>query len=659
MAAPAAAAPVTPDMAFSASVAPPILSVPDDPWIQPRQRELPTADQRITYPGSGYGLSAWNVGDVNGDGLDDFALSAGDADGYIAFSRSAGGTRTVLDPGSFRVTTAGTDWTDVAPVGDINGDGLGDIAIAQANSVTIVFGKGDDSPIDLANLGAGGFTVAGAAGQVAGLRDANGDGVPDFAVGTRDGGAVVYPLRDSAGTTIDATVAGPYVGTIATGSPTSLGDLGDVDGDGRDDLVLATGSTAFGLSVPGPGQATSVTAAGPGAFAVGVGSGPITAARPIGDQNGDGRRDLVLAVNRERVRIVYSQPFGTTVQIPDFAGAPDANGFALPGNYYYHGARTSATRTVTAARTSVSTGPSSTPTPPVRIPSPAGSTFAKRRWSRPSPTSTATADRSSQGSSRRTGRSRSTSSIPCLRRESVRSPCWRTTRGTVTATATVSTGAGSGRNPAAKIFLNSRLQVAPPGGSPCGLTNVGAARKGVRDPTVVYTTSGYHQACGLAEGRNYWARVQVGNGRGGATYSPWTSFVARKFNPYRPPAQPGGIGVTVAVVLRGTPKADRLIGTSGDERIFGNSGKDRIDGRAGNDFIDGGGGDDILKGGPGDDELIGGGGKDTYLAGPGNDWINASDGQTEKIDCGAGRDTVVADKKDKIKHCEKVRRPPG
>jgi WD40-like Beta Propeller Repeat len=47
---------------------------------------------------------------------------------------------------------------------------------------------------------------------------------------------------------------------------------------------------------------------------------------------------------------------------------------------------------------------------------------------------------------------------------------------------------------------------------------------------------------------------------------------------------------------------------------------------------------------------------DVILAGAGNDAVHAGDGHTDRIDCGAGRDTVWADKTDRLTGCEIVHR---
>ena len=133
-------------------------------------------------------------------------------------------------------------------------------------------------------------------------------------------------------------------------------------------------------------------------------------------------------------------------------------------------------------------------------------------------------------------------------------------------------------------------------------------------------------------------------------------------------------------VLTGTSGPDKICGLGGNDTIFGlggndtlygdacgakkitvtasaAAGNDRLYGGNGNDKLYGDGGKDKLYGGPGSDLLNGGKGVDTYSGGPGNDAIFARDGKKETIDCGSGKkDKATVDKRDKTRHCEKVRR---
>jgi hypothetical protein len=113
-----------------------------------------------------------------------------------------------------------------------------------------------------------------------------------------------------------------------------------------------------------------------------------------------------------------------------------------------------------------------------------------------------------------------------------------------------------------------------------------------------------------------------------------------------PPRTPSK--VTRPHAITGTSRADHLNGTAT---------ADVIDGLAGNDSINGGQGNDTLFGGPGNDRLNGGPGKDKVYGGAGNDTILAADGTKDVVDCGPGRDTLIADKSDAVaKNCELVHR---
>jgi hypothetical protein len=180
------------------------------------------------------------------------------------------------------------------------------------------------------------------------------------------------------------------------------------------------------------------------------------------------------------------------------------------------------------------------------------------------------------------------------------------------------------------------------------------------------------------------------NGKGDVTQEP-APAPAPPYSPNIPPQQPFVIkpctniirGTRDDDVLRGTAFGDRLVGGDGDDllkgqgaddcleggtgddvldggvgndRLAGSAGRDRLSGGAGDDKLTGGKGNDRLTGGPGNDTISPGSGRDVVDAGGGNDTINSVDGVKETIDCGAGRDTVRADRRDRLKHCEKVTR---
>jgi Ca2+-binding RTX toxin-like protein len=133
----------------------------------------------------------------------------------------------------------------------------------------------------------------------------------------------------------------------------------------------------------------------------------------------------------------------------------------------------------------------------------------------------------------------------------------------------------------------------------------------------------------------------------------------------------GGIG---ADRLVGNAGNDRLIGGFGNDRLSGGAGRDSLAGSVGNDTVLGGPGNDrmtgargndTLSGGTGADRLDGGGGNDVLRSGPGagvilagvgNDRVDARNGRRDRVSCGAGRDSVQADRADVLRGCERITR---
>ncbi len=107
----------------------------------------------------------------------------------------------------------------------------------------------------------------------------------------------------------------------------------------------------------------------------------------------------------------------------------------------------------------------------------------------------------------------------------------------------------------------------------------------------------------------------------------------------------------------GTPDPDSLTGSSFNDQIFGRASGDTIEGLAGNDELFGEGGDDTIRGGAdndvaygdegaddldgegGNDTLIGGVGDDTLKGGDGNDSLSSDNGVINAFG-GEGNDTV-------------------
>ena len=148
----------------------------------------------------------------------------------------------------------------------------------------------------------------------------------------------------------------------------------------------------------------------------------------------------------------------------------------------------------------------------------------------------------------------------------------------------------------------------------------------------------------------------------GADWSPDGSLLSYLASPY-PNEMPFDHCLRQAFVVGSDGQGARALGPcwqQGDEGpnfLPGTSGEDFAEGFGGRDRIYGGAGNDILWGYGGVDRLYGGSGRDELYGWAGADRIGARDGERDLVSCGAGRDTVFADRIDTVsRDCERVRR---
>ena len=204
--------------------------------------------------GSGGGSDDVSVADINGDGRTDIALAAQDS--IVVFYQKAGGgfePAVVLGAG---ITTQGV------AVADVDGDGRADLVVANAGNAPSG-GSGGASVSILLQTSPGSFVatqipVTDGARRVA-IGDLNQDGIPDVAVVSMVYQDLYSPSRisvllQSAASRGQFSVAGVYAGP----DPGSFIAIGDMNGDGRNDLVLENGPSVLMQSVSAPGTFAAV-----------------------------------------------------------------------------------------------------------------------------------------------------------------------------------------------------------------------------------------------------------------------------------------------------------------------------------------------------------------------------------------------------------------
>ncbi len=228
--------------------------------------------------GDFFGSSVASLGDLNGDGVTDLAVGAflDDMGGpdrgalYVQFMNSDGTVKSsmkIANESNGGPVLANDDrfGSSVASLGDLNGDGVTDLAVGAYSDDTNGSSRGAvhvllmsetgtvKSSVKIASGMNGGPTLANTdlfGVSVASLGDLDGDGVTDLVVGARgddtggtDRGAVYVMQLNRSG----AVKSSVKIASGTNGSPTlmngdnlgiSVASLGDLDGDGVTDLAV-------------------------------------------------------------------------------------------------------------------------------------------------------------------------------------------------------------------------------------------------------------------------------------------------------------------------------------------------------------------------------------------------------------------------------------
>jgi hypothetical protein len=232
--------------------------------------------------------------DVNGDGRADL-IGFGDG-GVLVSLAQPGGVFFAAPKLATPAYGALSGWTSRAHerlMGDVNNDGRADIVGFGDGGVSVSFGQANGTFAAPKAATPAFGTLSGWSVQVheRELGDVNGDGRLDI-VGFADGGVLVAQGRG------DGTFAGPYLASNAFGALSGWTarvherDVADVNGDGRADIVgFDDGGVLVALAAPnGRFTAPALTTE---AFGLTSGWRTSTYERTTGDVNGDGRADLV------------------------------------------------------------------------------------------------------------------------------------------------------------------------------------------------------------------------------------------------------------------------------------------------------------------------------------------------------------------------------
>lgn len=262
------------------------------------------------------------IGDLDGDGKADVATTDY---GY----GNPGGVRVLLNNGDGTLAAAVTYPTGAQSpsmaMGDLNGDGKADLAVVNASGVGVLLNQGDGIFAPAVSYFAPGdqpYAVA--------IGDLNGDAKNDLALafrsnGSSETGQIFVFFNNGDGTFADfinVDVGAAFVDVVSVA-------IGDLNGDGKPDLIFADAGSQTGDVTVLPGR-------GHGAFAPAVShslNGATPVAMALGDLNGDGENDVAVADQNSSVTVFLNKGDGTLTRasypvggLPQSVAMGDLNG---------------------------------------------------------------------------------------------------------------------------------------------------------------------------------------------------------------------------------------------------------------------------------------------------------------------------------------------
>ena len=248
----------------------------------------PDFDAGFTYLNSAFGPRSIETVDFDGDGNSDILLSSytGASVGVIRVT-SSGGNLTLAPRINFALGTAPENMN----TGDIDGDGKQDIIVMRFNSELVSVFLNTSTPGSISFAPYVNITVGNAGDRsfFTSISDFNGDGKPDLASANwRSSGSYFMSVLTNKST--PGVISFDTKIDLAAFDQPLYVNTGDIDGDGKNDIALATSGSNISVY-----RNTTLTNTLSFAAPVNFAGGIVMREMVMGDIDGDSKADLVTA----------------------------------------------------------------------------------------------------------------------------------------------------------------------------------------------------------------------------------------------------------------------------------------------------------------------------------------------------------------------------
>ncbi|MEO6404439.1 MAG: FG-GAP-like repeat-containing protein [Ferruginibacter sp.] len=269
--------------------------------------------------------------DLDGDGKPDL-VSANSSSGTLSVLRN------ISNPGSISASSLATkvdfasgSFTEHVSIGDVDGDAKPDLVVVTNANISVLRNISTAGSITATSFAAKVDFTSSSTGPVFGaLGDVDGDGKPDIV--TANPSANTVSVRRNL-TTTPGSISFATKVDFSTGSTPFSVAIGDVDGDGKPDLVVT--NSAVGINTVSVLRNTSIPGTISFATKVDFTTGAIPRSVAIGDIDGDGKPDLVVANNATSpasttISVLYNTSIMGSITASSFAAKVDFTAGTVP-----------------------------------------------------------------------------------------------------------------------------------------------------------------------------------------------------------------------------------------------------------------------------------------------------------------------------------------